>query len=193
MCIRDSPTTMSRARSGSAAPPRAFQLNNPTDNPRPLVQVRHVQSGAVLLGLFDPPTMTDGSMPGYGRWTLDGKQNEWVRLADNVARNFAKNYLYRPRPDGKTLQSLFQLRSNGFSHHLLPGEFVVSSWSWEHVPWAGGHSFSHPERTYRMEFRGSSGGIDCVRSVEFRVTDCRPGSGSVLVDFDPCNWTQSLS
>lgn len=156
-----------------------------------MLEVKHAESQVVLLGLFDSPECSEPWMPSYGRQTSYGRPNEWVKLADNVARNFAKNYLYRSRPHGESLSSLYELRNNSFSAPTMPHPFILHSLSCEPVPWAHGLT-TDKQRTYQMNFKGNVPGRDStqLRTVQFTVKDTRE-EGCVTLSFSSKDWTQA--
>lgn len=160
-----------------------------------MIQVVHAESGAVLLGLFDSPPITDPMMPSYGREVQQqGQQNEWVKLADNVARNFAKNYLYLPRSQSLSLQAMFELRQNSFSSPLMAIPFVIRDTCCTHIPWATGLSRGM-QRTYEATFEGHVEGShrNQIRTVQFTVLDERHKQGRVSLSFSSQSWNQKFS
>ena len=171
---------MARSRSYSAAPLHVFESDNSSVE---TLKVVSTQTGVVLLALDDRPEQPDNvSIPAYGRQTAYGQQNDWCIIADRVARNFSKTYLYQTRSNATSLQSLHELRHNSFSATLLPLPFVVHSVSCDVVPWGTGSVTSEPSRVYKAIFEGNVQGdvLTQTRSVQFLVIDKRSSAGCLV-------------
>jgi len=177
-------STMARSRSYSAAPLHVFESDNTAVE---TLKVVSTQTGVVLLALDDRPEQPDNvAVPAYGRQTAYGQQNDWCIIADRVARNFSKTYLYQARSNATSLQSLYELRDNSFSHTLFPLPFIVHSVSCDVVPFSGTGS----SRVYKAVFEGNVRGdaITQTRSVQFSVIDKRGSAGCLELSYERGNW-----